>query len=102
MPWKMIHHQHYYYRNKRLGRRVISRYIGTGTLAECMANLDRLERDERNAEREELRQIQAADLELTAGLDELNNSIHRLTSARMHMAGYHLHKGTWRKRRKHE
>lgn len=96
MPWEKRHQKSYYYRKRRQGDRVISEYIGTGELAETVAHLDQSLRQARQAEREARAALQALDAEV----DHVCDLIRALTHACLLAAGFHTHKGQWRKKRK--
>lgn len=89
----------YWYRSRRVGGQVTTEYLGAGPLGELAAMMDGEEqarrREERKAQAAE-RQAQAAiDRELDAAGAELRGLVREVLRA----AGYHQHKGTWRKRR---
>jgi len=90
----------YYTRSRKVGGRVVREYIGCGRVAELAAQLDALERQQREGARDILRADQA-DLEaLDAPLDELNDLADLLARAALVVAGFRQHKrGEWRKRR---
>jgi hypothetical protein len=101
--WKNIKGNSYYYHNRRIGRRVVSRYMGHGpvgeraemvdaAIREARAMLDSTERAEREAEAAEL---EAEDAEV-AGVSAVVDAV---VVAALEAAGYHRHKRQWRKRR---
>jgi hypothetical protein len=75
------------------------KYVGTGEIAELVAHADETIRRTRAERRERVR----AELEEARGLasaaDELNETAEILARAEMVAAGYHRHKGEWRRRR---
>ena len=89
----------YYYRSVRVGSRVVKQYVGAGPAAEMAAALDMAERRRRHAEREawrdELSRISAADLVL----DDVGVLCNLLATAVLAALGYHHHRGEWRRRR---
>jgi hypothetical protein len=90
----------YYYRVRKISGRVIREYIGTGRMAELVAELDRLEREKRRLDaldlRDEKAELAALDTEIRA-LVEMTDLAARIA---LLAAGYHQHKrGEWRKRR---
>ena len=99
MGWERRGHGLYYYQSERENGRVRKRYVGRGEVAELVAHADetrrevreRRRRDER-AELERVREISEADAELDAAVEVL-------ARAEMVAAGYHNHKGEWRRRR---
>ena len=91
----------YYTRSRREGSSVRREYIGAGPLAELTAELDNLQRIQREeeaaywkAERERLERNGRF-------LSELEEAVKTLTEAHLIAAGFHRHKGTWRFK-KHE
>ena len=99
MGWEKRGRGRYYYRKRREGRRVIAQYLGTGELAEVLAEADHALAQERDRERE-LQRAQRQELrELDAKIDEAGEVLRLLTRAVLVSWGYHTHKGTWRKRR---
>jgi predicted proteasome-type protease len=95
MSWEQRGDRRYYYRKRRDGDRVISEYVGAGELAETAAALDALEREARRAERQSRQEARALD----AQIDEVCDLIRALTYAELLVAGYHTHKGQWRRKR---
>lgn len=89
----------YYTRSRRVDGRVVREYIGTGPVAELLAHEDeatRLVRAQRaEAERAELERARGL-MEMAPDLDALAEILVR---AEMVAAGYHRHKGEWRRRR---
>lgn len=90
----------YYYRSFRENGRSRKQYVGIGSAAEAAACDDQQRRQAREAQREalstELAQVAVAD----SLLMELKTSVDLLLHASLVAAGYHLHKRTsWRRRR---
>jgi hypothetical protein len=93
----------YYTRSKKVNGRVVREYIGTGRVAELAAEIDALQREERQLEslarREEKAELTALDTTFEA-LTEMTDLVAR---AALLAAGYHQHKrGEWRKKREHD
>lgn len=89
----------YYYRSRWERGRVRKEYVGSGYVAQLAAQLDAIEREERETkardEMAELDQLEALDTELA----ELSHNVTRTMRAELERAGYHRHhKGEWRKR----
>lgn len=89
----------YYTRSRRVGDRVVREYIGCGPVAEAVAALDALDRLEREEANEQLREQQVAAEAVDQALKELARLSDQLVEAELLKAGYHKHKGEWRKRR---
>jgi hypothetical protein len=98
MGWEQRGNHRHYYTARRVGGRVVKGYV-PDALAPLAAQLAAEQRAERDAEQAALAQARAefdALADTAAPLDELANLAHR---AAMLAAGYHKHKGQWRKRR---
>ncbi len=89
----------YYTRSRREEGRVVREYVGTGEVAELIAHAD----ETRRLERAERVEAERAELERARGLvdmvPDLDAAVEILVRAEMIAAGYHLHKGEWRRRR---
>ena len=91
----------YYTRSRRSPEdgRVLREYVGTGPLAELAAEADRTKRElaeaEREREKEELERLEA----LAAPVEELSEAAEILALAHLIAAGYHRHKGEYRRAR---
>jgi hypothetical protein len=102
MPWKTIKRRAYYYRNRRVGGRVVSEYVGTGEVAELVARLDAAERAERDQARAGERADRERDGEVEGMLDDLVARARGEAARMLEAAGYRQHKrGEWRRRREH-
>ena len=89
----------YYYRKVREGRRVRSEYVGTGPLAESMARLEQIDREEREFAREKIKDDRAQFAELDAAIKLNDSTIKAALTELLEANGYHLHKRQWRKKR---
>ena len=89
----------YYYRKVREGGHVRSKYVGSGMLAELCAEDDKDERRDLAAERAAHRATQQAEAEIDRQLAETESALAAMTHATLFAAGYHRHKGQWRKKR---
>jgi tRNA U55 pseudouridine synthase TruB len=89
----------YYYRSVRDGEKIRRVYVGAGEFARIFAEEDLLRRTNRKAQREEER----AELErleaLAAPLEELSEAAEVLAHAYLVAAGFHEHRGEWRRTR---
>lgn len=98
MPWSVRPSGRYYYRKKRIGRRVISEYVGTGGPAELQAAGDELARQEA----EEKRRAFQAEVKAGQELDSLAATAEReamdLIRAAYLASGYYKHHGQWRRK----
>ena len=98
MTWEERNGHRYYYQAERdEDGKVKKRYIGNGEIAELVAHADETRRQAREArrvkEREELERMEA----LAAPILELDEAADILTRAHLVAAGYHRHKGEWRR-----
>ncbi len=92
----------YYTRSKRVGGRIRREYVGSGELAEFAAKNDALKREGRRLE--ELRERSERDRldEVDEQVDDLCRLADLVAKGALLVAGYHLHRGEWRKRREQE
>jgi hypothetical protein len=89
----------YYTRSRRVGGRVVREYVGGGRHAQLTAQLDILERQQREEEAERLRSERDLDCETERALIDYCKTVDRLLAAALTSAGYHRHKGQWRRKR---
>ena len=89
----------YYYRKRRIGDKVISEYMGSGDLAFLAGIYDERERAEREAKRQQLRQLRTEATNTDRMLAELAGIVDTFVSASLIVEGYHQHKGQWRRKR---
>jgi hypothetical protein len=100
MAWKTINGRRYYYKSERVGGRVKSTYFGAGQPGSLMAEMVALERLERAADREQIREEREDfDAEETA-VSKWFDRVQVVADAAMIAAGYHKHKGQWRRKRR--
>lgn len=99
MAWENRNGRDYYYRKRRVGRRVVSEYIGSGIMAELTAELDQADRERRQAERDRLRAIQEENQAVDSSLDAQEKATRVLVRAYLLAMGFHPHKQQWRRRR---
>jgi hypothetical protein len=86
------------YKSERVGGQVKSTYFGAGESGTLMANMVAFERLERAAEREQLREErEESEAEETAIL-EWFDGVQAVADAAMIAAGFHKHKGQWRRK----
>jgi hypothetical protein len=93
----------YYTRSKKVNGRVVREYVGFGRVAELAAELDAIERQQRQAERDALLAKRAELDALETPLNELSDLADLLAHAALLAAGFRRHKrGEWRKRREQD
>jgi len=98
MGWERRGTTWHFYTARRVGGRVVKEYIpdAAASLAARLADEKRAERDAERAADARARADLDALADAVAPLDELADTAYR---AAMLAAGYHNHKGQWRKRR---
>jgi hypothetical protein len=99
MAWERRGSNLYYYQSKRVDGRVRKKYVGAGELAQTIAHADETIRQSRAAQSERARvELEEARTIASAG-EELCEAADILAVAQLVAAGYHRHKGQWRRRR---
>ena len=99
MSWEQRNGRSYYYRKVRDGGRVRSKYVGSGIVAHICAGDDDDRRQERSAQRAADRATRQAEAQIDQQLAGVESAIAAMTHATLFAAGYHQHKGQWRKKR---
>ena len=90
----------YYTRSKKVNGRVVREYVGAGELGALAAELDAIEREQREMEALECRSQRDQAAEQDAQLDEFGEKCDLLVTATLVAAGYRRHhRGEWRKKR---
>lgn len=98
MAWEKRPGGRYYYRKKRIGRRVISEYVGAGLLAELIAELDQEERLLAAEKQAAFEAEVKAERDLVKRLNETESEIMALVKAVILANGYYKHHGQWRRK----
>jgi len=99
MGWEERRGHSYYYRSVREGKRVRKEYIGGGALGQLLAQIDELERLQREEEEASWREEQKR-LQRSAGfLRELEEAAQILIRAQLLVDGFHKRNGQWRRLR---
>ena len=100
MGWKIINGRRYFYQSQRVGGRVRTKYYGAGETAEAIALIFASEREEREIERMERQaERKESDAEERAVSDWFDG-VQAVADAAMLAAGFHKHKGQWRRKRR--
>lgn len=99
MGWESRNGRQVYYRKKRIGKRVVSEYVGSGELANMLAMLDEHERDQAESRRRKWRKVMESEAGIDALMRDAGRMVKALTDATLAVNGYRRHKGQWRKRR---
>jgi hypothetical protein len=89
----------YYTRSRRVGGRIVRQYVGRGAVADLLADLDRRERERKQAEAARRAARTALDASLDTQVDEVCRLADLLARGVLLAAGFHHHHGQWRKRR---
>lgn len=89
----------YYYRKKRIGKRIISEYQGTG-YAGLLASLQDKEAREKREEEQALHKAQIEkESAIDREIDAIGAKVDTLVTALFLASGYRQHKRQWRQRR---
>jgi hypothetical protein len=89
----------YYYLKRRRGSKVRSVYVGGGPDALLAFNHDLAERKRRQADRDSLRASMAGELAIERRFAAAEKMVMGILRAELEAAGFHSHKGVWRKKR---
>ena len=100
MAWEARGARKYYYQSRRTrDGRVRKLYRGCGALAELTASLDAAAQAERKLTVEAWKQQKWQEKAVEAGLKDFGHECEILVQAALIAAGYHEHRGQWRRRR---
>jgi hypothetical protein len=100
MGWKTINGRRYFYKLEREGDRIRSTYCGAGESGSLMAAWVTLERLERAAEREREREEREESDTEERVVATWFADVQAVADVAMLAAGFHKHKGQWRRRRR--
>jgi len=89
----------YYTRSRKIGGRVVREYVGTGLIAELSAQTDEIERQERDQAQAILKAERDSDRAQEAALADYCKAVDEVLTEALLAAGYHKHKGQWRRKR---
>lgn len=91
----------YYYRKKRIGNRVISEYVGGGEVADLIAGLDELKREQKQFETQIEREMRKESEEIDQDLTEIESKINLIIEGFLISKGFYKSKSReWRKQAK--
>jgi len=99
MSWEDRDGRRYYYRKRRVGRRVVSEYVGSGLIAEMVSEQDEMDRQQRMQDRQSFEKHIARNKKMDDELDSVIEMTRAVIRARFLLSGFHPHKGQWRKKR---
>jgi hypothetical protein len=100
MGWKTINGHRYFYKSERVGGQVKSTYFGAGEAGTLMAEMVALERLESAADREEIREQREEFMAEETAITKWFDGVQAVADAAMIAAGFHKHKGEWRRKRR--
>jgi hypothetical protein len=98
MAWERRKGRNYYYRSRWVNGRVVREYVGTGVVAEMAARLDAEAAEERALVQVARLRTLAELEELDLMLEQIDREVNAAVSAAMAVAGFHWHRGEWRKK----
>ena len=87
----------YYTRSKKVNGRVVREYVGVGEVGQLAAQLDEIEQERRKAERDADGAHRVEMDALDTSLEDFCKLAESLARASLGVAGFHQHKGEWRK-----
>ncbi|MFO7904344.1 MAG: hypothetical protein R6U98_16900 [Pirellulaceae bacterium] len=89
----------YYTRSRKVNGRVVREYVGGGEVGAMAAHVDAINRERRYQERESWRLEQEEMDTIDASVDNVCQMADLIAQATMVAAGFHCHRGEWRRRR---
>ena len=89
----------YFYEKRREGRRVVSIYIGGGVMAFVAAEMYAQDRRKRECQHRKQQKLHNEQKEIDRQLARAEKTLATILCAVLCSAGFHQHKGQWRKRR---
>ena len=99
MSWSRRKTHEYYYRSRRIDRRVVKEYVGRGPAAELVAHADESIREERQQRAAAEASLQQQYLNLDRQLKVFHHETAWLIRATLVAAGLYQHaRGNWRRR----
>lgn len=98
MGWKTINGHRYYYRSRRVGRRVEITYFGAGQSGSLMAQIEEFERLEKAADRWREQEERDDENEEERAFAQWFDEVQSQADTALVEAGFHKHKGQWRRK----
>ncbi len=89
----------YYTRSRKVNGRVVREYVGGGEVGALAAQLDAIERERREWERESWRKEKEEMEAFDDSVAKVCRMADIIAKAAMIAAGFHRHRGEWRRRR---
>lgn len=87
----------YYTRSTRIGGRVFREYVGCDEVANFIANCDRLEREQRRAKAAVMKAARDSDRAQEEAMADYFKNVDAVLAEAFVAAGYHQHRGQWRR-----
>jgi hypothetical protein len=100
MAWEDRNGKRYYYRKRRVGKRVISEYMGGGLAGELSALYDLEDKFKTDVQRAELTKVKEDAVKLDGKIREVERITKAMTRAVLLLSGYHAPRRQWRRIRK--
>lgn len=100
MAWEKRGGKYYLYRKERIGKKIKSVYLGSGSDAILLQNLEEMRRNREEIEKEKSARQRAEAAKLDDEIEAIANFNNHLIDALFLIGGYHQHKRQWRKIRK--
>ena len=100
MGWKTINGRRYYYKSEREGGRVKTTYFGAGESGLLISRMEAIDREEERRLRNQRRAEREENLAEEKAVAEWFDDVQAVADAAMIAAGFHKHKGQWRRKRK--
>lgn len=100
MGWEQRSGRFYFYEKRREGRRVVSRYVGGGVLAFMVEEMMAESRQERQRQQQAQKEIRDEQKQIDRELAGAESTLAGIVRAALRAAGFHQHKGQWRKKRR--
>ena len=95
MAWK----RGYYYRNKRVGKKIVTEYVGAGYAALLAEQMTERVKQEAERKRQEWQAIKDEQQRLDAMVNDFGKLADAMAHAALLLSGYHQSKRKWRKKR---
>ena len=97
MGWETRGKNEYYYRKKREGDKVLSRYVGKGPRAREVEAMDQAARIERSRKVQAIQKEKAEFKILDTQVLQVSSFVGQAKEEFLILCGYHKHRGQWRK-----
>ena len=100
MGWKTINGRRYYHKSERDGGRVKTTYFGAGESGLLVSLLELEDRAAREAEHQQRKSEKGECETEEKAVAEWFDGVEAVADGAMIAAGYHKHKGQWRRKRR--